>query len=95
MSVPHPVIPTGFRHRVAEHAASGALRDLLEHHGLSYVPEPMSEGAAFGFSGGRCASAMLADTGRSATPHASARALGVTRVRRSRWVMGSDYQTMV
>jgi hypothetical protein len=46
------VIPTGFRHRVAEHAASGALRDLLEHHQLSYMPEPLSEGAAFGFSGG-------------------------------------------
>ncbi|HEV2786912.1 MAG TPA: hypothetical protein VGV67_11020, partial [Solirubrobacteraceae bacterium] len=40
-----------FRHRVAEHAASGALRDLLEHHGLSYGPEPLSEGAVFGFSG--------------------------------------------
>jgi Domain of unknown function (DUF4872)/Butirosin biosynthesis protein H, N-terminal len=45
------VIPTGFRHRVAEHAASGALRDLLEHHQLSYAPEPLSEGAIFGFSG--------------------------------------------
>jgi len=45
------MIPTGFRHRVAEHAASGALRDLLEHHQLSYMPEPLSEGAAFGFSG--------------------------------------------
>jgi hypothetical protein len=43
--------PTGFRHRVAEHAASGALRDLLEHHRLSYAPEPLSEGALFGFSG--------------------------------------------
>ena len=45
------VAPAGFRHRVAEHAASGALRDLLEHRGLSYMPEPMSEGALFGFSG--------------------------------------------
>jgi hypothetical protein len=52
MRVPHPVTPTGFRHRVAEHAASGALRDLLEHHRLSYLTEPLSEGAAFGFSGG-------------------------------------------
>lgn len=42
---------SGFRHRVAEHAASGALRDLLEHHRLSYAPEPLSEGALFGFSG--------------------------------------------
>ena len=52
MSVPSPVIPTRpLRHRVAEHAASGALRDLLEHHGLSYAPEALSEGAVFGFSG--------------------------------------------
>lgn len=50
MSVTSPV-PTGFRHRVAEHPASGALRDLLEHHRLSYAPEPLSEGAVFGFSG--------------------------------------------
>ncbi len=42
---------TELRHRVAEHAASGALRDLLEHHRLSYSPEPLSEGAIFGFSG--------------------------------------------
>ncbi|HWI06652.1 MAG TPA: DUF4872 domain-containing protein [Solirubrobacteraceae bacterium] len=40
-----------FRHRVAEHAASGALRDVLEHHRLSYAPEPLSEGAVFGFAG--------------------------------------------
>lgn len=45
------MIATAFRHRVAEHAASGALRDLLEHHRLSYMPEPLSEGAVFGFSG--------------------------------------------
>ena len=42
---------TGLRHRVADHAASGALRDLLEHHNLSYAPEPLSEGAIFGLSG--------------------------------------------
>jgi Domain of unknown function (DUF4872)/Butirosin biosynthesis protein H, N-terminal len=42
---------TGLRHRVAEHAASGALRDLLEHHRVSYGCEPLSEGAIFGFSG--------------------------------------------
>jgi len=41
----------GLRHRVADHAASGALRDLLEHHNLSYAPEPLSEGAIFGLSG--------------------------------------------
>ena len=46
-----PESATGFRHRVADHAASGALRDLLEHHGLSYVREPLSEGAVFGLSG--------------------------------------------
>ena len=45
------MIPPGLRHRVAEHAASGALRDLLEHYRLSYSPEPLSEGAIFGFSG--------------------------------------------
>lgn len=27
------------------------MRDLLEHHGLSYAPEPLSEGAVFGLSG--------------------------------------------
>ncbi len=42
---------SGLRHRVADHAASGALRDLLEHYRASYSPEPLSEGAAFGFSG--------------------------------------------
>jgi len=41
----------GFRHRVAAHCASGALRDLLEHHRVSYSPEPLSEGAIFGLSG--------------------------------------------
>lgn len=40
-----------FHHRVADHAASGALRDLLEHHRLSYAPEPLSEGTIFGLSG--------------------------------------------
>lgn len=48
---PPGLTPAGFRHRVAEHSASGALRDLLEHHRLSYAPEPLSEGALFGFSG--------------------------------------------
>jgi hypothetical protein len=46
-----PQSATAFSHRVAEHAASGALRDLLEHHHLSYAPEPLSEGAIFGLSG--------------------------------------------
>ncbi len=43
--------PIPLRHRVAEHAASGALRDLLEFHRLSYAPDPLSEGAVFGLSG--------------------------------------------
>jgi hypothetical protein len=51
MSASFSVTSPGFRHRVAQHAASGALRDLLEHHQLSYAPEPLSEGAIFGFSG--------------------------------------------
>jgi hypothetical protein len=51
MSVAAPVRATGFHHRVADHAATGALRDLLEHHRLSYAPEPLSEGAVFGLSG--------------------------------------------
>ena len=51
MTVSSPLIAPGLRHRVAEHAASGALRDLLEHHRLSYAPEPLSEGAIFGLSG--------------------------------------------
>jgi hypothetical protein len=60
---PTPV--TGLRHRVAVHAASGALRDLLEHERLSLAPEPLSEGAVFGFSG---ALAMRARIARSALP---------------------------
>src|SRR5690349_14833254 len=51
MTASSPLIAPGLRHRVAEHAASGALRDLLEHLRLSYAPEPLSEGAVFGFSG--------------------------------------------
>ncbi len=50
-----------FRHRVADHAASGALRDLLEHHRASYAPEPLSEGAAFGYSGALDLSVRIAD----------------------------------
>lgn len=51
MTVSSPLIAPGLRHRVADHAASGALRDLLEHLRLSYAPEALSEGAIFGFSG--------------------------------------------
>jgi uncharacterized protein DUF4872/butirosin biosynthesis protein H-like len=56
-----PESATGFRHRVADHAASGALRDLLEHHRLSYVREPLSEGAIFGLSGALALRARIAD----------------------------------
>lgn len=55
-----PPAATAFRHRVAEHAASGALRDLLEHHRLSYAPEPLSEGAIFGLSGALALRARIA-----------------------------------
>jgi hypothetical protein len=58
-----PPSATGFRHRVAEHAASGALRDLLEHHRLSYAPEPLSEGAIFGLSGALALRARITDAG--------------------------------
>ncbi len=51
MNAVGPGVAGGFRHRIADHAASGALRDLLEHHRASYAPEPLSEGAVFGFSG--------------------------------------------
>ena len=48
------------RHRVADHAASGALRDLLAHHRLSYARQPLSEGAVFGLSGALSLSARIA-----------------------------------
>ena len=54
-----------FHHRVADHAASGALRDVLEHHRASYAPEPLSEGAVFGFSGAFALSIRMA---RGAVP---------------------------
>jgi hypothetical protein len=41
-----------FPHRKAGHCGSGAFRDLLEFHGLSWADEPMSEAMAFGLSGG-------------------------------------------
>ena len=36
------------RHRRAGHCGSGALRDLLEFHGLAYGDEPAREALAFG-----------------------------------------------
>lgn len=41
-----------FPHRRAGHCGSGALRDLLEHRGLAYGDEPLSEAAVFGLAGG-------------------------------------------
>lgn len=41
-----------FPHRRAGHCGSGALRDLLEFHRLSYDTEPFREGAVFGLAGG-------------------------------------------
>lgn len=41
-----------FPHRRAGHCGSGALRDLLEFHGLGYDEGPLSEGAVFGLAGG-------------------------------------------
>jgi hypothetical protein len=41
-----------FPHRKAGHCGSGAFRDLLEFHGLSWTSEPMSEAMAFGLGGG-------------------------------------------
>src|SRR5947207_10877387 len=42
----------GFVHRRAAHCATGSLRDLIEHHGLSYTGEPISEAFVFGLAGG-------------------------------------------
>lgn len=42
----------GFPHRRAGHCGSGALRDLLELHGLDYGGGPLSEAAVFGLAGG-------------------------------------------
>jgi hypothetical protein len=47
-----PSIPQSFPHRRAGHCASGALRDLLEYHGLDYGTGPLSESLVFGLSGG-------------------------------------------
>lgn len=40
-----------FPHRKAGHCGSGAFRDLLEFHGLSWTGEPMSEAMTFGLGG--------------------------------------------
>ncbi|MFL5911846.1 MAG: BtrH N-terminal domain-containing protein [Gaiellaceae bacterium] len=48
---PRP-IGQAFPHRRARHCAAGALARMLEHAGLSYGREPVSEAFAFGLSGG-------------------------------------------
>lgn len=47
-------VQISFPHRRAGHCGSGALRDLLEFHGLTYEESgrPLSEGAVFGLGGG-------------------------------------------
>src|SRR3954447_12610602 len=47
-----PAVATDFPHRKAGHCGSGAFRDLLEFHRLSWDAEPLSEGMVFGLSGG-------------------------------------------
>ena len=41
-----------FPHRRAGHCGSGALRDLLEFHELSWTADPLSEGMVFGLGAG-------------------------------------------
>jgi hypothetical protein len=45
VEIPYP-------HRRAGHCGSGAFRDLLEFHGLSWTEAPVSEGTAFGVGAG-------------------------------------------
>jgi hypothetical protein len=45
------LMPT-FPHRLAGHCGSGALRDLLEFHGLDFGAGTLSEGMVFGLAGG-------------------------------------------
>jgi Butirosin biosynthesis protein H, N-terminal/Domain of unknown function (DUF4872) len=45
VEIPYP-------HRRAGHCGSGAFRDLLEFHGLSWTDAPLSEGMAFGLGAG-------------------------------------------
>ncbi|CAB4950896.1 unannotated protein [freshwater metagenome] len=47
-----PARARAFPHRKAGHCGSGALRDLLEFHGLDYDGIPLSEPMVFGLSGG-------------------------------------------
>ena len=47
-----PAAVAAYPHKRAGHCGSGALRDLLQHHRLSYADEPLSEGFVFGIAGG-------------------------------------------
>lgn len=51
MSSPSPRT-AAFPHRFAGHCGSGALRDLLEFHGLDFGSGSLTEGMAFGLAGG-------------------------------------------
>ena len=83
MTVSSPLIAPGLRHRVADHAASGALRDLLEHLRLSYAPEPLSEGAIFGFSGALDLRVRIADAAVPGDRPRGSRALAGARALRA------------
>lgn len=50
--VPPSARARAFPHRKAGHCGSGALRDLLEFHGLDYDGTPLSEAMVFGLCGG-------------------------------------------
>ena len=52
MSVPAGRVEIPYPHRRAGHCGSGAFRDLLEFHGLSWTDAPLSEGMAFGVGAG-------------------------------------------
>ena len=52
MSVSAGRVEIPYPHRRAGHCGSGAFRDLLEFHGLSWTDAPLSEGMAFGLGAG-------------------------------------------
>ena len=52
MSVSGGRVEIPYPHRRAGHCGSGAFRDLLEFHGLSWTDAPLSEGMAFGLGAG-------------------------------------------
>ena len=52
MSVSAGRVEIPYPHRRAGHCGSGAFRDLLEFHGLSWTDAPLTEGMAFGLGAG-------------------------------------------